>query len=383
MATSLATENDLLRLLASCDQPVAVQLEQHLRDLPRSLQLETVLGLLQVSVDVNEQVIEVVAEAWSYLQGHRLWDVVHTSLSAFQDEIEFAEGVQPMLERHKAVLARMQTACKGIRERWGGWAPDLLADLAPPRFTRHVLEMLHRLSKASLLEDAMDVLRRLVNARLATPKTSKVTWITQGDISKALLQLKVTRPLTDVPSSNNGSEESELPLLRHLSSQASEVSSTNGKRAVREEKAARRTPCPKKRRISAVTSEVTAEASPMTATETVAAHGWAVVNASPQLAKSTHTKMDTENNPGTAFTQISDCQCPGSLVQGLSHRLFCDPSKTFDQIARVDLERVCTAHLRQLAGISLRLLGDEDEKTWAYLRAKRSVLCTELAANGA
>jgi hypothetical protein len=304
MTTNFETEKDLLGLHAPCARPVAVQLEQHLRDLPRPKQLATVLGLLQVGVNVNEHVIEVVAEAWGYLREHRLWDVVHASLSAFQEEIEFAKGVQPMLERHTAVLARMQTACKGIRDRWGGRAPDLLADLVPPRFTRHVLELLHRLSKSCSLEHALDVLRKIVDARLATPKTSKSTWITQGDISKALLQLKITQPLADSSSSSTGFEGPGLCSVHKLISSTSEASSAVSKRTVREEQEITWTPSRKRARELVLINEARAVPSPLVASEAVPAHAWAATNASSPFADTTHEKVEHGDKLDRAITQV-------------------------------------------------------------------------------
>jgi len=221
-----------------------------------------------------------------------------------------------------------------------------------------------------------------VNERLATPKTSKFTWITQGDISKALLQLKVTQPLTDMLSPSNVSEDIEPHLVHNSSSHSSEVSSVVGKRDIREEQEVTWTPSSKRRRVSAMNNEAIAEPLLHATKGTPAAHGWAEIDASLPLVESMHVKRDHEDKPTIAVVQPLDCPCPGSLVQDLSYRLLCDPSNTLDQIAGIDLEQMCTAHLKLMATISLRLLGDEDEKTWIYLRAQRSVHCTKPTASG-
>ena len=198
----------------NCANPVRDQLNHHLESRSRPEQLSSILNLLRTANDASEYVAEIAAEAWDFLQTRRLWEIKYPSLEALQKDIEFEDEVSHMLQRNKMVAARMQTACKGIRDRWGGWAPELFADIAPPRFTRHVLEMLHRMSKNCTHSVALSLLKEAIELRLKTPKTSKYPWITQNDVSKAVSRLK-PRPAAQLQSQANPHKDDPKLGLKH------------------------------------------------------------------------------------------------------------------------------------------------------------------------
>jgi hypothetical protein len=204
--------NELATIL-SCERPVRAQLEQRLFPLSRPEQLSSLLDILQTSVDASEHADEVVAEAWSYLQEHQLWNVRYDSLTALQKDIEFDDGVRHMLERHKKVLARMQTACTGIQKKWGGFLPDLLGAITPPRCTRHLLEMLHRLSKICPFDRAKILLEQAISDRLKVPKASKTQWLTQGDVSKVISKFKIPQPPKAAVMPRDGNSLAKRPKL--------------------------------------------------------------------------------------------------------------------------------------------------------------------------
>lgn len=220
-------------ILGTCGQPIRAQLEESLDALSRPEQLAYVLNLVQVGVDTNERVNEVVSEAWNVLESRTLWDVRYPSLEELQRDIRFEDSVRHRLEQHHIVTSRMKAACKGIQRRWGGLLPDLLADLAPPQYTRHVVEMIYRLSKMCTLNRAWELLDNAVQARLQSPKTSKYPWVTQADVSRVVQQLGPVpstrrRRLSASQSTNANNPELKRPrLISETAQNDSNIGSSN------------------------------------------------------------------------------------------------------------------------------------------------------------
>jgi hypothetical protein len=93
--------------------------------------------------------------------------------------------------RH-TVQTRISSCRKGIKANWGSEVEALLGDLCPPQLTRHILDKLYRLSKLSSWHGpngAKQLLQHRVSERLSSPKTSKVEYVTQIDISRVLQDL--------------------------------------------------------------------------------------------------------------------------------------------------------------------------------------------------
>jgi hypothetical protein len=339
--------NELANILA-CERPVRTQLEQRLSTLSRPEQLSSLVSIFQIGVDASEHVDEVVAEAWSYLQEYQLWNVQYDTLTAFQKDIEFDDGIRHMLERHKKVLARMQTACTGIQKRWGGFLPDLLGAITPPRCTRHLLEMLHRLSKMCPFERAKELLEEAISARLKVPKASKTQWLTQGDVSKVISKLKILQPPKVTVTPRDGSPLAKRSKLSQHTD-ANERTAESTYMAI--ESSNERIEC-----SSGSESELQEEGVDLQSTQADETMGAAMLGYLPAPEDEILTMSSQANT--NSIRLASSCQCP-ALVEELDfHGRYCQPFAILHEAVQYGLSSLCDDHLRLLAHIAADLRND-------------------------
>jgi hypothetical protein len=354
-AVNRTTMNYELTNILACDRPIRAQLEQRLSTLSRREKLSLLVDIFRVAGDSSEHVAEVVAEAWSYLQQHQLWNVQYDTLTAFQKDIEFEDGVLHILERHKKVLARMQTACEGIQKKWGGFLPDLLGPLMPPRCTRHLLEMLHRLSKMCPFERAKELFEEAISARLKVPKASKTRWITQGDVSKVLSKLKLLQPPAAPVTQRNGSPRAKRPKLSQQAD-TNERTADPMYRSKESSNSDRMSTFLLVEYSSGSESEPQEECLDLQLTRAETTMATPMLDCLPASEDETLT-MSSQTHTNSVWPSNS-CQCPALMKEMDFHGRHCQPLAILHQVAHFGLARLCDDHLRLLAHVAADLRVD-------------------------
>jgi hypothetical protein len=130
--------------------------------------LSRALHYLSTAVVLEEQVGEIAAESWSYIQVNELWTAGgHASLHEFKEYIYFDDILKATVDRSNAVADRKGREILGILQHWHHHPRDALPkELIPPYFSDNLLRNLHRISKLHPCETAIPLLVAAVQERL-------------------------------------------------------------------------------------------------------------------------------------------------------------------------------------------------------------------------
>src|SRR5438876_6016883 len=95
------------------------RLYSHLNSLPEREKLRQILGILDSTTEMDEQLSELVWEAWDYLQTHELWRCQYRTLEALQSLIGYKETLKHIIEKHEVLEGRIWRETQGIFKNWG------------------------------------------------------------------------------------------------------------------------------------------------------------------------------------------------------------------------------------------------------------------------
>src|SRR6266480_4571803 len=154
------------------------ELSQYFDTMPADQSFPQLIGLLQTTINTDEQLAELAAEAWDYIISKQLWKVGYDSLEAFRADLGFEHTLESLIERHEQTKSRKQIETRGIMKNWN-CPPEkaLPVDIMPPWMSDDFLRNLRRLSKKCPLDAAIPLLNAAICVRIERPKTSKEPYL--------------------------------------------------------------------------------------------------------------------------------------------------------------------------------------------------------------
>jgi hypothetical protein len=153
---------------------------------------------------LKEQVGEIAAESWSYIQVNELWTAGgYASLYEFKEYIYFDDILKATVDRSNAVADRKGREILGILQHWHYYPCDALPkELIPPYFSDNLLRNLHRISKLYLCETAIPLLVAAVQERLNKHKANRyihsALYLCLTDILDAISAIKISKDTKQV-----------------------------------------------------------------------------------------------------------------------------------------------------------------------------------------
>ncbi|KAH0542465.1 hypothetical protein FGG08_003136 [Glutinoglossum americanum] len=190
------------------------QLCLQLDGLPENEKLQQVLAILDTAAETEEQVAEIIWEAWDYLKIHRLWQCRYPTFEALQDAIGYEEALKDIIQKHDILTVRKQREARGIHENWGALPhKSLPAHLCPPKFSECLLRALNQLSRTCSLNQAIVLLDHEIARRHSKLGkgwgVSKEPYVLRRDVLEVLSQPTL---LTPGHSPYNGQSDGAPPI---------------------------------------------------------------------------------------------------------------------------------------------------------------------------
>ena len=150
--------------------------------------LSTALRYLSTAAELEEQVGEIAAESWSYIQGNQ--------------------------QRSNTVADMKGKEILGILQHWHCHPRDVLpTDLIPPYFSDDLLKNINHMSKLNPWETAIPLLVAIVQKRLKINLLS-APYLSPTDVLNAIKAIKTSKKAKQVP--NSTSDPAFLEDLEHM-----------------------------------------------------------------------------------------------------------------------------------------------------------------------
>ena len=166
--------------------------------------LSMALRYLSTAAELEEQVGEIAAESWSYIQGNQLWEAGgYASLDALKEDIYFDHILKATIERSNTVADRKGKEILGILQHWHCHPRDVLpTDLIPPYFSNDLLKNINRMSKLNPWETAIPLLVAIVQKRLKINLLS-APYLSPTDVLNAIRAIETSKKVKQVPNSTS------------------------------------------------------------------------------------------------------------------------------------------------------------------------------------
>ncbi|KAI9760825.1 MAG: hypothetical protein M4579_001455 [Chaenotheca gracillima] len=234
-------------LLKNTEDNVSDSLKNWLDPVSPTTRVLRLCALLNKLTGLFERHVQLVDEAWTYLEQHQLWKYhphAHT-LEDLKTYLSFDETVGKDLRRHSRYQRRRAALCRTIEKNWGKKLEEILRNIQQTpvgeqsaMISRHSLELLAILSARMTYHMACEDLCMAIRERQGEFAARKTQTLLPSDIDRVRakqlqdpqLQLlgenTAMRPLIDVQTSTTGDAESDSDSTAESQGNVSLVSAT-------------------------------------------------------------------------------------------------------------------------------------------------------------
>ena len=132
----------------------------------REEQFHDVIAFFERSLEKKDHIADEIADTWDYFTTNNLWDVGFPDLASFERCFIYIQQIKEIHKDISRTRARTIILTREVEALWGNLG-QAFPKIKPPKISWHAIQQLHKLSRLTSRENAIDLVEREVDRRRA------------------------------------------------------------------------------------------------------------------------------------------------------------------------------------------------------------------------